>query len=226
MYSHSFAVASALVAGAMAQSTSVTSMFLYGYEGENIVASVISAAPDATSYYVNCAPGTDGSDCGFGPGVTFVDGGSSVGLHVTDGDAFTMDAECRITSDSADCTQTVAGPEANSPGIMISAFSGISDTFLPVTITAGLEKITAAETATATGSSATSGTAEPSGSAASGPSKTGISASSSATGTGASGSAATSTASNSTESNGAVAGAGQNLVLAGLSGVVGLVMAL
>lgn len=62
MYSHSFAVASALVAGAMAQSTSVTSMFLYGYEGQNIVASVISAAPEATSYYVNCAPGTDGSD--------------------------------------------------------------------------------------------------------------------------------------------------------------------
>lgn len=62
MHSRSFAVASALVAGAMAQSSSVTSMFLYGYEGENIVASVISAAPDATSYYVNCAPGTDGSD--------------------------------------------------------------------------------------------------------------------------------------------------------------------
>ncbi|KAK7714532.1 hypothetical protein SLS63_011722 [Diaporthe eres] len=225
MYSHSFAVASALVAGAMAQSTSVTSMFLYGYEGENIVASVISAAPDATSYYVNCAPGTDGSDCGFGPGVTFVDGGSSVGLHVTEADAFTMDAECHITSDSADCTQTVAGPEANSPGIMIGAFSGISDTFLPVTITAGLEKITAA--ATATGSSVTSGTAEPTGSASSGPSETGASASSTATGTGASGSAATSTsASNSTESNAAVAGAGQNLVLAGLSGIFGLMMAL
>lgn len=62
MYSHSLAVASAFMAGAMAQSTSVTSMFLYGFEGENIVASVISAAPDATSYYVNCAPGTDGSD--------------------------------------------------------------------------------------------------------------------------------------------------------------------
>lgn len=62
MYSQSFALASALVAGAMAQSTSVTSLFLYGYEGENIVASVISAAPEATSYFVNCAPGTDGSD--------------------------------------------------------------------------------------------------------------------------------------------------------------------
>lgn len=137
-----------------------------------------------------------------------------------------MDAECHITSDTADCMQTVAGPEANDPGVMTGVFSGISDTYLQVTITAGLEKIQAAETASATGSSATSGTAEPSGSATSGPSETGASASSSATGTGASASASSSSASNSTESNGAVAGAGQNLVLAGLSGIVGLVMAL
>jgi Co/Zn/Cd efflux system component len=62
MYSHSIFLASALAAGTMAQSTSVTSLFLYGYEGQNIVASVISAAPEATSFFVNCAPGTDGSD--------------------------------------------------------------------------------------------------------------------------------------------------------------------
>lgn len=62
MYSHSLVLASALVAGTVAQSTSVTSLFLYGYEGQNIVASVISAAPEETTYFVNCAPGTDGSD--------------------------------------------------------------------------------------------------------------------------------------------------------------------
>lgn len=137
----------------------------------------------------------------------------------------TMDAECHITSDTADCMQTIAGPEANDPGVMTGVFSGISDTYLPVTITAGLEKLSAAGTASATGSSATSGTAEPSGSATSGPSETGASASNSVTRTGASASATSSSASNSTESSGAVAGAGQNLVLAGLAGVVGLVMA-
>lgn len=136
-----------------------------------------------------------------------------------------MDAECHITSDTADCMQTIAGPEANDPGIMTGVFSGLSDTYLPVTITAGLEKIQAAGTASATGSSAT-GTAEPSGSATSGPSETGASASSSATGTGASASASASSTSASTASSGAVAGAGQNLVLAGLSGVVGLALAL
>lgn len=62
MFKHSFAMASALVAGTMAQSTSVTSLFLYGSEGDNIVASVISAAPQETTYFVSCAPGTDGSD--------------------------------------------------------------------------------------------------------------------------------------------------------------------
>lgn len=140
----------------------------------------------------------------------------------------TMDTECHITSDTADCMQTVAGPEANDPGVMTGVFSGISDTYLPVTITAGLEKLSAggSASASATGSSATSGTAEPSGSATSGPSETGASASSSATRTGASASATSSSASNSTESSGAVAGAGQNLVLAGLAGVVGLVMGL
>lgn len=134
----------------------------------------------------------------------------------------TMDAECHITSDSADCTQTVAGPEANSPGVEIGAFSGISDTYLPVTITAGLDKIQAAGTASATGSSGSSGTAEPTGSAAPGSSGTGAFASA----TGTSSSSATSTsAANSTETNGAMAGAGQNLALAGLSGILGLVMA-
>lgn len=84
MVARSFTLASALVATTMAQSTSVTSLFLYGSEGENIVASVMSVAPEATTYFVTCAAGTDGSDCGFGPGMTFVEGPSTFGLHVTE----------------------------------------------------------------------------------------------------------------------------------------------
>lgn len=138
----------------------------------------------------------------------------------------TMDTECKITSELADCVQTIAGPEANDPGVMSAVVSDLTNSLLPVTITAGLEKIQAGGSATATGSS---GTAEPTGSAASGPSETGSSASrtgeaTSATGT--STSASSTSASSSTAANGAVAGAGQNLVLAGLSGVLGLVMAL
>lgn len=78
----------ALTACALAQSTtSVTSMFLYGFEGDNIVASVISAAPQSTEYFITCAPGTDSSDCGFGPGVTFTEGPSTLAIHLTESGA-------------------------------------------------------------------------------------------------------------------------------------------
>lgn len=83
----SLTLASALVATTMAQSTSVTSLFLYGSEGENIVASVMSVAPGATTYFINCAEGTDSNDCGFGQGMTFVEGPSTFGLHATESGA-------------------------------------------------------------------------------------------------------------------------------------------
>lgn len=140
-----------------------------------------------------------------------------------------MDTECKITSEIADCVQTVAGPEANDPGVMTGVVSDLTNSLLPVTITAGLEKILAGDSTTTTGSSATSGTAEPTGSATSGPSETGASASKTgktASATGTSTSASSTSSSSSTATNGAVAGAGQNLVLAGLSGMLGLMMAL
>lgn len=80
----SFTAMSALVGSAFTQSTSVTSLFLYGFEGDNIVASVISAAPQSTQYFVTCAAGTDAVECGFGPGVTFTEGPSTLGLHLTE----------------------------------------------------------------------------------------------------------------------------------------------
>lgn len=75
---------SALVGSAFTQSTSVTSLLLLGFEGDNIVASVISAAPQATEYFVTCAAGTDDTDCGFGPGVTVTEGPSTLGIHLTE----------------------------------------------------------------------------------------------------------------------------------------------
>lgn len=80
-------ISSTLAATALAQSTSVTSLFLYGYEGENLVASVVAAAPAATTYFVSCAPGTDATDCGLGQGVDLVSGPSTLGLHYTEAGA-------------------------------------------------------------------------------------------------------------------------------------------
>lgn len=84
MSARSLALASALVASTMAQSTSVTSLFLYGAEGDSIVASVMSVAPGATTYFVTCPVGTDASDCGFGPGMTYVEGPSTLEIHATE----------------------------------------------------------------------------------------------------------------------------------------------
>lgn len=75
---------SALAGSTLAQTSSVTSLFLYGFEGDNLVASVVAAAPAATTYFVECATGTDATECGFGPGVTFIEGPSTLGLHFTE----------------------------------------------------------------------------------------------------------------------------------------------
>lgn len=81
------AVMSALAGSALAQSTTVASLYLYGFEGDNLVASVVAAAPEATTYFVGCAPGTDSTECGFGPGLNFIEGPSTLGLHFTEADA-------------------------------------------------------------------------------------------------------------------------------------------
>lgn len=85
MFARSLTLASAaLVATTMAQSTSVTSLFLYGNEGENLQGSVMAVAPGATTYFIRCAEGTDADDCGLGGGHTFIEGPSTFGEHATE----------------------------------------------------------------------------------------------------------------------------------------------
>lgn len=84
MFARSLSLASALVASTMAQSTSVTSLFLYGTEGDNLQGSVMAVSPGATTYFIECAEGTDASDCGLGGGNTFVNGPSTFARHATE----------------------------------------------------------------------------------------------------------------------------------------------
>ncbi|CAN8102693.1 unnamed protein product [Discula destructiva] len=210
---------SALVASTVAQ-TSVTSLFLYGFEGQNIVASVISAAPQATEYFITCAPGTDGSDCGFGPGVTWTEGPSTVAYHLTESGAFTMDVDCAVESDTATCTETAAGPEANSPGTSTEVISGLSDSLTPVTITAGLGLLSGGS-ATATASSGTAASTA----AATGAAATETAATKTSSGS-ASGTSAAGAASSSAAAGGTAQRAGLDLAVAGLAGLVGLAVAL
>lgn len=246
----SFLATSALMGSVLAQSTSVTSLLLYGFEGDNIVASVIAVAPGATQYFVTCSPGTDSAECGFGPGATFTEGPSTLGIHLTESGVMcvvsptclpavpccpcqndlsltsdtpslsTMDVDCAITSNAADCTETVAGPSANYAGITSAVVHDISESLSLVTITAGLELLSgASSTATATGSSSTSGSTMTQ--ATTGASVTGTTATETAAST-ASGSTATDTAA----ATGAAHQLGQNVAAGGLVGLAGIVLML
>lgn len=104
-----------------------------------------------------------------------------------------------------------------SPGRGFGHIVGLTDSLTPVTITAGLEKILAVSTATGAASTATSDEAQTAASASSGASETGGSASATSS----------DSASNpSTTESGAVIGAGQNVALVALCGVLTLVLRL
>lgn len=130
-----------------------------------------------------------------------------------------MDVECAIASQTADCTQTVAGAEANEPGTTSAIVSDISEILNVVTITAGLDLLSGASsaTATATGSSSTPGkTTE----ATTGASVTGTAATNTASNT------ASGTATSSAAATGAARQLGQNGMTAGLVGLLGVALVL
>lgn len=79
----SLAAVGALIAPALAQTTSITSLFLYGLEDNTMVASVISVGPEAVVYSINCAFATDANDCGIVDGITWTAGPSTLGWHST-----------------------------------------------------------------------------------------------------------------------------------------------
>lgn len=150
-----------------------------------------------------------------------------------------MDVDCKITAETASCVETDAGPEANDPGTFTGVMSDLSDSMLPVTITAGLDLLSAGAGASATASgSATSGTAQPSSSASSGPAETGSATSSSSQSSASSSASASASASAaktsaSASSSSAATGAAPRMngnvavVAAGaLAGLFGLMMAL
>lgn len=196
-----------LAAFTRAQSSTV-SLFLLDSDPQTLVASVISADASTTQYLVGCPAGEDANNCGYDPAMTVMQAGSVYGASVTaPADGITLSYECTLyTSDgtSAVCTESLGGSAANDPGVQTTTLSGTDISFLPVTITAGLDKISAAATASA--------------------SVTG-SASASATGTSSTGTSSGSvTGSASATSGTAAAGAGEVKARAGL-GLVGAVAA-
>ncbi|KAL4749098.1 hypothetical protein BDW72DRAFT_178848 [Aspergillus terricola var. indicus] len=142
----------ALASLAIAEST-VTSMYILGADRQPLAASIMGNDASATTYSINCPPGTDSNDCGMGPGMTVIAADETTTYIMNDGDFFQFTAECSVGKSIAVCTESAGGPEANFPGVE-TATEEVS--YMPVTVTAGSVTSAGASTATSTSTSSTS----------------------------------------------------------------------
>lgn len=146
-------IAATFITPLAAQSTLVTSLFFPDADQQSLVASVIAVENAATTYAISCPPGTDSDDCGFPSPWSMTYGPGFYAAQTTEAGAFTESDRCTLLgSTGAVCTMSLGGSEANGQGATTATLGPKDMSFLPVTITAGLEKLTAATgAATATG---------------------------------------------------------------------------
>nr|XP_001399150.2 GPI anchored protein [Aspergillus niger CBS 513.88] len=147
-------------AGLVSAKATVTSMFIYDTDPQPLAASIIGNDATATTYSINCPPGTDSSDCGMGPGLTLIAGPKTTMILDAPDLDFYYTCVCSVDGTThAVCTETASGSGANFPGTSSSTLDGDLD-LMPVTITAGSSQASAASTSAATaGSVASSKTA-------------------------------------------------------------------
>ncbi|KAL7950053.1 hypothetical protein V8C42DRAFT_340928 [Trichoderma barbatum] len=226
------ALSSAVMA---AQSTTVSLLLPYA-DPQPLVGSVIAVDGSATTYAYGCAPGTPDDKCGFTASATVTQGPTTWGFFTTySGDedgAYTQGGHCKLNTaeDVASCSMFMT--MTDEAGSVTSTASDASIDFLtyqlPVTITAGLEKLKANPGATATDGS----TAGPTNTGASETSQTTASSGASSTTLARQTTAATtgtrtaSTTAGPSSTNAAGVVNAQNGLLAGVAAIVGGVMML
>ncbi|KAL2815394.1 hypothetical protein BDW59DRAFT_153886 [Aspergillus cavernicola] len=130
--------------------STVTSMFIFGADEQPLAASIVGNDATATTYSINCPPGTSSDECGMGPGMTLIAADDTTTFIFNDGEAFQYTADCSVHSSRAVCTESAGGSEANFPGVSTTT-TGVG--LIPVTVTAG--DITDAETTVSATASAT-----------------------------------------------------------------------
>ncbi|KAI4689595.1 uncharacterized protein J4E88_002949 [Alternaria novae-zelandiae] len=116
----------------------------------NMVGSVVTANPTATTLALACATSID---CGLFPAETLVFGPSTWNLNMGDPSPesdFTATMDCVIMPESAICKETAGGTEANFPGSSTEPYSGSAVGTFELVITAGVEKLSQATEATTT----------------------------------------------------------------------------
>lgn len=154
----SLTIALAFISFCAAQST--TSLLIPDVDPQPLIASIVGSDTTATTYAIECVPGTDSNNCGI-PGVFTLTAGPSTAAYTlllgyvigtSSVMALTGYVDCALTGRSAVCTESFGGEEANFPGI--TTITTVL-TPVPVTITDSLPSDTALGFP-ATASSATS----------------------------------------------------------------------
>lgn len=142
MLSATISIFGLALAGLSSAQTSTISLYIPGADTQPLVGSVIGSDSAATTFALQCAPGTDATDCGF-PGVFTLTEGPATAAYTflaetgIDGTiAFTGYFDCSLAgTTSAVCAESFGGTEANDPGSSTETFSGSDFTYMPVTIT-------------------------------------------------------------------------------------------
>ncbi|KAH8681365.1 hypothetical protein BX600DRAFT_446379 [Xylariales sp. PMI_506] len=137
------ATATASATATSTQTSSVTSIFLPGFDQSSLVASVITAAPSATTYFVQCGGLANSLNCELGSGVTVVEGPSTFDISVNNSD-ITVSEACVMSSDTASCTYTMGDTSGQ------ESAAGLASMYLNVTITAGFDALASARAEAAT----------------------------------------------------------------------------
>ncbi|ETS83293.1 hypothetical protein PFICI_05169 [Pestalotiopsis fici W106-1] len=138
----SFINAALAATSTISATASVTSIFLPGFDQQGLVASVITAAPTATAYFVQCNPNAV-VDCGLGGGVTLTEGPSTFEVSINSTD-MTISEACQFSSNTASCTYSTPGGEPAA-----ESATGLQAMYLNVTITAGFEALASASSISA-----------------------------------------------------------------------------
>jgi len=123
-----------------ATSQVTTSLFLPGFDQQTLVASVQGSSGSTTTMVLNCAPGTDDTDCGlsgFTDGLTYTVGPSSMAFTMSVAEE--VDAvSCIMTGTTfADCTATAVGAAFSSGASFDPANTGLATTVIATTLTQG-----------------------------------------------------------------------------------------
>ncbi|KAK4235282.1 hypothetical protein C8A03DRAFT_17953 [Achaetomium macrosporum] len=211
--------ASMLLAAGLAAAQSTTVQILMPMaDPQAIAGSVISAGPTATEYFVACATGTDLEECGLGDGgVTVTYGPSTVAytMAYTAEETYSANVACKLdpSKDEAQCVGTMV--EGKTTTVTSDILTGYSTYILPVTITAGADKL-----AGGTGPTTADSTAAPTATAATTLSTSAVPTNSQGSSSSSASAGAASSTSTST-STGGVPRITQNAVVLGAAALVG-----